>query len=72
MQRVILQGLRSHTTKVNGVMTANPTTVQPSDSLVSCMELITKRRFRHLPVKDEQGKLIGLVSTRDSARPRSS
>lgn len=61
MQKVILKGLRSHSTLVQDIMTPNPITVNPTDSLVSCLEMITKHRFRHLPVKDEHGKLIGLV-----------
>lgn len=61
MQKVILQGLRSHSTKVKDVMTPHPTTVTLNDSLLSCMQLITEGRFRHLPVKDEHGKLVGLV-----------
>lgn len=50
---------------VKDLMTANPFTLQPSDSLEDAIELMQWRRIRHLPVVSESGKLLGLLSHRD-------
>ena len=39
-------------------------TVQPSDTIDRCMQLMTGRRIRHLPVL-EDGRLAGLLSIGD-------
>jgi len=56
-------GARSVT--VGDRMTRNPVTVKPSDTLKEALDKMKKGRFRHLPVVDEEGKLIGMISDRD-------
>jgi acetoin utilization protein AcuB len=46
-------------------MTKNPVTVKPGDTLKEALDKMKKGRFRHLPVVDEEGKLIGMISDRD-------
>ncbi|TNF06792.1 MAG: CBS domain-containing protein, partial [Pseudomonadales bacterium] len=50
--------------KVSEIMTRDVISVGPRDSLQHCMELMTERRLRHLPVLAE-GELIGLLSIGD-------
>jgi CBS domain-containing protein len=50
--------------KVSEIMTRDVITVGPRDNLQHCMELMTERRLRHLPVLAE-GELIGLLSIGD-------
>ncbi|VXC98032.1 CBS domain-containing protein [Pseudomonas sp. 8Z] len=50
--------------KISEIMTRDVITVGPRDSLQHCMELMTERRLRHLPVLAE-GELIGLLSIGD-------
>jgi CBS domain-containing protein len=50
--------------KVYEVMSENVTTISPRQSVQECMELMTERRIRHLPVI-EDGQLVGLVSIGD-------
>ncbi|GIZ12629.1 CBS domain-containing protein [Pseudomonas sp. NCCP-436] len=50
--------------KVSEIMTREVICVGPRDSLQHCMELMTERRLRHLPVLAE-GELIGLLSIGD-------
>ena len=50
--------------KVSEIMTCDVISVGPRDSLQHCMELMTERRLRHLPVLAE-GELIGLLSIGD-------
>ncbi|HXG52414.1 MAG TPA: CBS domain-containing protein [candidate division Zixibacteria bacterium] len=52
-------------TRVRERMTRNPATVRPDDSLKDAAWKMEKGRFRHLPVVDDTGKLIGMLSDRD-------
>jgi acetoin utilization protein AcuB len=56
---------------VQEVMTPNPITVRPDSDYLAAIALMRAGRFRHLPVVDEQGNLVGLVSERDlrTAKP---
>jgi len=49
---------------VTGLMTAQVVTVGPSDDIEHCMQLMTDRHIRHLPVVEE-GRMIGLISIGD-------
>ena len=53
--------------KVADIMTTELVTVTPSTSVAEAMQLVTKKRFRHLPVI-ENGKLIGIISIGDLTR----
>ena len=48
-------------------MTKDPYCVAPTTAVASAMEVITKRRFRHLPVV-QGGKLLAIVSSGDLTR----
>lgn len=52
-------------TKVKDRMTPEPVTVKPDDGLKDAVWKIERGHFRHLPVIDEQAKLIGMLSDRD-------
>ena len=63
-RKVILKKRSSHDTPVSDIMTAPAVTVTPQDTVHVCMQLMTERRFRHLPVVDA-GKVVGVVSIGD-------
>jgi CBS domain-containing protein len=63
-RKVILLGRASRDTRVREVMTERVVTVSPSESVGHCMQVMTERRIRHLPVVDD-GALVGLVSIGD-------
>lgn len=46
-------------------MAKSPATVKPDDGLKDAMWKMEHGHFRHLPVIDEQGKLIGMLTDRD-------
>jgi acetoin utilization protein AcuB len=46
-------------------MTLDPVTVTPDTSFPDAFQIIRERRIRHLPVVDEKGKLIGVVTRTD-------
>jgi acetoin utilization protein AcuB len=43
-------------------MTPNPITITTDTTLKDALELIRSHPFRHLPVMDEEGKLVGIVT----------
>src|SRR5262245_41263364 len=47
---------------VQDVMTPMPTVIRPADSLAEALRLLTQGRRRHLPVVDDRGHVLGLVS----------
>jgi CBS domain-containing protein/predicted CoA-binding protein len=51
--------------KVKERMTRNPATVKPEDQLQEAIWKMERGHFRHLPVVDDHGKLIGMLSDRD-------
>jgi CBS-domain-containing membrane protein len=50
---------------VRDVMTPNPTTIQPEDSLAEALRRLVSGKRRHLPVVDPKGKVLNLLSIRD-------
>ena len=63
-RKVILLGRSSAETTVWQIMSSPVVTVSPDDSVHHCMQLVTERRVRHLPVM-EKGQLIGMISIGD-------
>jgi CBS domain-containing protein len=63
-RKVILLGRSSSDTPVWQIMTSEVVTVSPEESVHRCMEIMTEKRIRHLPVVDK-GKLIGIISIGD-------
>lgn len=63
-RKITLMERTSLNTTVNEIMTANVITVTSSHSVDQCLELMTDRHLRHLPVIDH-GKLIGFISIGD-------
>jgi CBS domain-containing protein len=51
------------------VMTAPPITVDPATSVLDALELMTRRRIRHLPVISDR-RLAGFVSIGDLVKYR--
>jgi CBS domain-containing protein len=63
-RKVILMGRSSADTPVRDIMSAPVVTVQPETTVEKCMQLMTERRVRHLPVT-EAGRVVGMVSIGD-------
>jgi CBS domain-containing protein len=49
---------------VSKIMTVNPLTVLPSNSLEECMAIMVHKHIRHLPVL-ENNKVVGVISVGD-------
>jgi CBS domain-containing protein len=63
-RKVILLGRSSSDTPVWQIMTSDVVTVTADELVHRCMEIMTERRIRHLPVVDK-GKLVGIISIGD-------
>jgi len=50
---------------VEGIMTREVNCLQMQDNLANAMAVMQEGEFRHIPVVDEQMKLVGIVSDRD-------
>lgn len=66
-RKVALFGKSSDTTRVRDVMTADVITIDASQKIDKCMQVMTDRHIRHLPVLKD-GQLIGVISIGDVVR----
>lgn len=62
--KVILKGRTSKDTKVSEIMSTDLHYVDPCDSVESCMEMMTNKKIRYLPVMEGKD-LAGVVSIGD-------
>jgi len=63
-RKVILLGRSSADTPVRDIMSTPVITVSPEDSVQKCMQLMTDKHVRHLPVAEGAG-VIGMISIGD-------
>jgi CBS domain-containing protein len=64
-RKVVLQGRTSRDTRVDEILSRPAITVRRRDSIEKCMQLMTSHRIRHLPVVNDEGRAIGLISIGD-------
>ncbi len=64
MKRVVAERRDPGATRVEEVMTADPLTVSPQESVETCLLLMRRHGFRHLPVCEAK-QLRGVISLRD-------
>ena len=64
LNKVLAAGLEPSRTKVSDVMTKDPYSIPPTTTVGEAMELVTKRRFRHLPIV-KNGKVLAVISSGD-------
>jgi CBS domain-containing protein len=63
-RKVILRGKHSSETKVSEIMSTDLPSVKPEDTIEYCMELMTSRNIRYMPVF-ENNVLSGIISMSD-------
>ncbi|MDZ4806722.1 MAG: CBS domain-containing protein [Bacteroidota bacterium] len=63
-RKVILKEKNSMTTKVSEIMSTDLPVVSPADSIEHCMQLMTEKNIRYMPVFDNN-KLTGIISMSD-------
>jgi len=67
ISKIALLGRTSKDTQIKEISTktANLVTATPSDDLDSCMEKMVGKDIRHLPLLDDDGKVVGMLSIKD-------
>jgi CBS domain-containing protein len=63
-RKIVLKGRLSRDVRAGEIMTADIVRVGPEEDIEQCMQLMTYKRIRHLPVF-EKDRLIGIVSVGD-------
>ncbi len=64
-RKVILLGRASADTPVSQIMSAPVVTVGLDERVHRCMQIMTDKRIRHLPVLDADGAMVGVISIGD-------
>ena len=67
-RKVILLGRSSAETPVWQIMSSPVVTVGPEERVRRCMEIMTEKRIRHLPVVGADGAMAGVISIGDLVR----
>merc|ERR1712127_827168 len=67
ISKIALLGRKSKETTVKEISTksSNLLTASPHDSVDECMEKMLSKDIRHLPLLDDDGKVIGMLSVKD-------
>jgi CBS domain-containing protein len=63
--RAIADGLNPQQAKADVIMSADPATVTGDEEVAVVAVKMMRLGIRHLPVVDQQGKPVGLISARD-------
>lgn len=63
-RKIVLKDKSSKETLVDEIMESTVFTVKLSDNLEDCMELMSTKRIRHLPVLEEE-IVVGIISISD-------
>ena len=66
-RKVALKGKSSNDAKVSDVMTSNVITINTNHSIDQCMQIMTDKHIRHLPIVNGL-QVIGLISIGDVVR----
>jgi CBS domain-containing protein len=65
MLRVVLNSRRPQDTKVSEVMTSPVETISEETTAEEALNHMLTRHLRHLPIVDQTGKLLGMLSIRN-------
>jgi len=63
--KIVAQGKNPAETKVSEIMVSPLITVSPSMQIGEVASLMSQHHIHHLPVADEKGKVIGMISASD-------
>jgi len=64
---VVAQGLDPTSTPIEKFVSRNPATCRESEQLDHCERLMQERQIRRVPIVDNDGRVIGIVSQADLA-----
>lgn len=70
VRAVAADGAQALARSVSSYMTRNVATCREADTVEELMEMMTRGRFRHVPVMDDDQSLCGLISIGDVVKSR--
>ncbi len=70
VRAVALHGADALERRVEDLMTKAVKTCRPVDTVKDLMQMMTLRRHRHVPVCDDAGELVGVMSIGDAVKAR--
>ncbi|HXV64211.1 MAG TPA: CBS domain-containing protein [Vicinamibacteria bacterium] len=65
MNRVALHQKDVASTRVRAVMTRDPVTAKRDMPYGDALQMMVGQHFRHIPVLDDEGRVVGILSARD-------
>lgn len=65
LRRLVNEGLDAKVTPVSAIMTANPQVAHENDEIVKWMRVMTKERFRRLPIVDDDNRIKAVITQTD-------
>ena len=65
MDKIVGEGRDPANTRVRDIMSGPVITGRPEWTLMECSRVMHEHNFHHLPIADEQGTLVGLISSTD-------
>ncbi|MFN8674365.1 MAG: CBS domain-containing protein [Candidatus Sericytochromatia bacterium] len=65
LKKVVGVGLDVANTIVKQAMTSNIATIKESENIYDALDIMQRKKIRHLPVVDFEGKCIGMLGIRD-------
>ncbi|MGF1509942.1 MAG: cyclic nucleotide-binding/CBS domain-containing protein [Myxococcota bacterium] len=68
VNRVVAEGRDPASMTVGDACTSVVTTVEAGTPVEECYQLLKDKGFRHLPIRDAEGRPVGIVSARDFFR----
>lgn len=63
--KVVAAGRDPEGIRLSEVMTRDPDTLRPEDTAHDALQRMSQGGYRHLPVVDDSGRVVGMVSIRD-------
>jgi len=65
MNKVLFNNMDYKKLKLKDVMTVRVQTANENDSVTDCLRRMSNGRFRHMPITNDKGKLLGMMSQGD-------
>ena len=65
VRRILGGGLDPRTTPLSSIMTSDVKTARQDDQVIDWLRMMSNERFRHLPVLDDDGRLLNILSQGD-------
>lgn len=63
--KIVAQGKDPAKTKIRDIMTTPLITVSPELTIFECARIMHEHRIHHLPVMEEDGNIVGVISATD-------